>query len=256
MKIASWNVNSLRIRLPQIMDWLEAQQPDILGLQETKTPDAEFPVQAFAEAGWQVVFSGQKAYNGVAFISKQAPADCLSDPPGWDDPQRRILAASFGDLRVVDLYIPNGSEVGSDKYAYKLDWLEKMRVFLREELARYPRLAVLGDFNIAPEDRDAHDPDAWRGKILCSEPERAAFQAWLDLGLSDAFRLFEQAEASFSWWDYRAAGFRRNMGLRIDHILLSDALKAECSACSIDKAPRGLERPSDHAPVWASFGAA
>ncbi len=248
-KIATWNVNSLRVRLPHVQEWLTRVQPAVLALQETKTADPEFPAAAFSELGYQVNYSGQKTYNGVAIISREPAVDVITDPPGLDDPQRRILAASFGDLRVIDLYVPNGSEVGSEKYAYKLDWLVKMTEFLRGELARHPRLIVLGDFNIAPEDRDVHDPEAWREKILCSTAERQAFQGFLDLGLSDAFRLFEQAEASFSWWDYRAAGFRRNLGLRIDHILVSAALRPCCRACSIDKEPRKLERPSDHAPV-------
>jgi exodeoxyribonuclease-3 len=257
MRIASWNVNSLRVRLPQVLDWLATQAPDILGVQETKMPDADFPVQAFEAAGYKVAFSGQKAYNGVALLGKATLADCLTDPPGLDDPQRRVLAASFGALRVINLYVPNGGEVGSEKYAYKLDWLQKIRAFIRDESARHAELAVLGDFNIAPEDRDVHDPEAWRDKILCSGPEREAFRGLLlELGLSDAFRLFEQEERSFSWWDYRAAGFRRNLGLRIDHILLSESLRVRCCACAIDKAPRRLERPSDHAPVWAEIRAA
>lgn len=254
MKIASWNVNSLRVRLPQVLDWLAQEQPDLLAVQETKAVDADFPAAALAEAGYQAVFSGQKTYNGVAIISKQGVADVITDLPNLQDPQRRILAATYGGTRIIDLYVPNGSEVGSEKYAYKLDWLDKIQAFVRDELTRHPRLIVLGDFNIAPEDRDVHDPEAWRGKILCSEPERQAFQGLQALGLSDAFRLFEQEEASFSWWDYRAAGFRRNMGLRIDHILVSAALRAECRSCRIDKAPRKLERPSDHAPVVAEFG--
>lgn len=248
-KIATWNVNSLRVRLPHVLEWLTRIQPDVLALQETKTADPEFPAAAFSELGYQVAYSGQKTYNGVAIISREPPVDVVTDPPDLEDPQRRILAASFGDLRVINLYVPNGSEVGSEKYAYKLDWLGKMTEFLRGELAHHPRMIVLGDFNIAPEDRDVHDPELWREKILCSTAERRAFEGFLDLGLSDAFRLFEQAEASFSWWDYRAAGFRRNLGLRIDHILISAALRPCCRACSIDKEPRKLERPSDHAPV-------
>jgi len=254
IKIASWNVNSLRVRLPQVLDWLGREQPDLLAVQETKTVDADFPAAALAEAGYQAVFSGQKTYNGVALVSRGAVEAVVADPPDWQDPQRRILAATCGGVRVVNLYVPNGSEVGSDKYAYKLDWLDKIQAFVKDELARHPRLVVLGDFNIAPEDRDVHDPEAWRGKILCSPPERSAFQRLLELGLSDAFRLFEQEEASFSWWDYRAAGFRRNIGLRIDHILVSQDLRDECRACRIDKSPRKLERPSDHAPVVAEFG--
>ncbi|MDD5034977.1 MAG: exodeoxyribonuclease III [Methylococcaceae bacterium] len=253
MKIATWNVNSLRVRLPQVLDWMNREQPDILAFQETKTVDEDFPREAFEQAGYRAVFSGQKTYNGVALIGKLAASDCLTDPPNLDDPQRRILAASFGEWRIIDLYVPNGSEVGSDKYAYKLDWLGKIRDFIGAELSRHPRLVVLGDFNIAPQDCDVHDPEAWRGKILCSDAEREAFQALLGLGLSDAFRLFEQEPASFSWWDYRAAGFRRNLGLRIDHILISSALREECLSCRIDKEPRKLERPSDHAPVVVEF---
>ena len=253
MKIATWNVNSLRVRLPQVLDWLARMQPDVLALQETKTVDADFPADELAAAGYHALFSGQKTYNGVAVLSRAALADPVTDLPGLDDPQRRILAVSAGSVRVVDLYIPNGSEVGSDKYAYKLDWLDKVRGWLREELARHPRLVVLGDFNIAPEDRDVHDPDAWRDKILCSVPEREAFRAMLDLGLCDAFRGFEQPERSFTWWDYRINGFRRNLGLRIDHILVSPELHPHCLACHIDRTPRGWERPSDHAPVVAEF---
>jgi len=253
MKIATWNVNSLRVRLPQVLAWLERVQPDILALQETKTTDPEFPAQALEEAGYRVVFSGQKTYNGVALLSREQAEDCLTDPGNLDDPQRRILAGTVGGIRVIDLYVPNGSEVGSEKYAYKLDWLAKIRAFIGQEMARHRQLVVLGDFNIAPEDRDVHDPEAWRDKILCSTAERQALRELAELGLSDAFRLFEQAEASFSWWDYRAAGFRRNLGLRIDLILISEELKGACSGCWIDKEPRALERPSDHAPVVAEF---
>ncbi|QSA96101.1 exodeoxyribonuclease III [Methylococcus sp. EFPC2] len=253
MKIATWNVNSLRVRLPQALDWLASAQPDILALQETKTVDDDFPAEALSQAGYHVVFSGQKTYNGVAILSRAPAADVLTDVPGLDDPQRRILVATYGNLRVIDLYVPNGSEVGSDKYAYKLDWLAKMRNFIAAELSRHEHVVVLGDFNIAPDDRDVYDPDAWREKILCSTPERDALKELLGLGLSDAFRLFEQSEASYSWWDYRAAGFRRNLGLRIDLILASPALRQACRRCWIDKEPRKLERPSDHAPVVAEF---
>ena len=256
MKIATWNVNSLRVRLPHVLDWLAKEQPDLLALQETKTVDADFPLAALEQAGYQAVFSGQKTYNGVALVSNGAVVDVVADPPGLQDPQRRILAGTCAGVRIIDLYVPNGSEVGSEKYAYKLDWLGKVQAFIAAELSRHPRLVVLGDFNIAPEDRDVHDPAAWQGKILCSAPERLAFQSLLALGLSDAFRLFDQEEASFSWWDYRAAGFRRNLGLRIDHILVSAALRDECRSCRIDKEPRKLERPSDHAPVITEFSMA
>lgn len=255
MKIASWNVNSLRVRLPHVEQWLAAVQPDILALQETKTVDENFPQQAIVDAGYHVVFSGQKTYNGVAILSKLPAEDVVTDIPDLDDPQRRILAATIGDVRVVNLYVVNGSEVGSEKYAYKLDWLAKVTAWLTEQAKQYPKLIVLGDFNIAPDDRDVHDPAKWQDKILCSEPERAALQGLYDLGLSDTFRLFEQAESSFSWWDYRAAGFRRNRGLRIDLVLASQALTACCTTSVIDREPRAWEKPSDHAPVWAEFDA-
>ncbi|AAU90862.1 exodeoxyribonuclease III [Methylococcus capsulatus str. Bath] len=253
MKIATWNVNSLRVRLPQVLDWLDSVQPGVLAVQETKLTDDAFPVEALRAVGYHAVYSGQKTYNGVAVLSKAPVEDVLTDPPNLDDPQRRILAVTAGPLRIINLYVPNGSEVGSDKYAYKLDWLAKVRDFIAEEMAAHPHTVVLGDFNIAPEDRDVHDPESWREKILCSTPERDAFRAWAGLGLSDLFRRFEQPEGSFSWWDYRAAGFRRNLGLRIDHILASLPLAGRCTACSIDKTPRSLERPSDHAPVIAEF---
>lgn len=252
-KIATWNVNSLKVRLPHVLDWLAREAPDVLALQETKTEDVNFPGAALEEAGYHVVFSGQKTYNGVALVTRLPAADPVTDLPGFDDPQRRILAATVGGWRIVDLYVPNGSEVGSDKYAYKLDWFARVQDWLRDELARHPQLVVLGDFNIAPEDRDVHDPDAWRDKILCSAPERQAFQMWLSLGLEDAYRRFDQPDKSFSWWDYRMNGFRRNLGLRIDHILVSPALAERCRACRIDVEPRRLERPSDHAPVIAEF---
>lgn len=256
LRIASWNVNSLKVRLPQVLDWLAAQQPDVLGLQETKTVDADFPAEALRAAGYSVAYSGQKTYNGVALLSRGPATDVITDLPGLDDPQRRVLGATVGGLRVLNLYVPNGQEVGTDKYVYKLGWLERLAALLEGELARHAKVAVIGDFNIAPEDRDVHDPEAWRGRILCSDPERAAFRRLLDLGLRDSFRLFEQPPATFSWWDYRAAGFRRNLGLRIDHILVSAALAQACRASSIDVEPRRLERPSDHAPAVAEFDCA
>jgi len=252
-KIATWNVNSLKVRLPQVLDWLAQNQPDVLALQETKLTDADFPTLDIASAGYQSTFAGQKTYNGVAILSRLPASDIVTNLPEMDDPQRRVLGATIGELRVLNLYIPNGQSVGSDKYAYKLAWLGKLTSWLEAERMRYPRLVVLGDFNIAPEDRDTYDPAAWAGQVLCSEPERAAFQRLLDLGLKDAFRLFPQDEHSFSWWDYRAAAFRRNLGLRIDHILISPALATDCAACRVDKAPRRWERPSDHAPVIAEF---
>ncbi|HCK80724.1 MAG TPA: exodeoxyribonuclease III [Candidatus Competibacteraceae bacterium] len=253
MKIATWNVNSLNVRLPQVLDWLRVEQPDLLALQETKLTDADFPMPDIANAGYRAVFSGQKTYNGVAVLSRLPAADLVVDLPGSDDPQRRVLGASIGGVRVLNLYVPNGQAVGSEKYAYKLAWLKQLALWTEQELIQYPRLVVLGDFNIAPEDRDVHDPIAWTGQILCSEPERNAFRRLLQLGLQDSFRLFPQEPNTFSWWDYRAAAFRRNMGLRIDHILASPALAAVCTTCRVDKTPRRLERPSDHAPVIAEF---
>jgi len=252
-KIATWNVNSLRVRLPQVLDWLQAQQPDVLALQETKTPDEEFPLADFEAIGYHAAFAGQRTYNGVALLSRLPATEQITDLPGLDDPQRRVLGATLGRLRTLNLYVPNGQTVGADKYLYKLDWLDKLADYLGTQLSSHPEYIVLGDFNIAPEDRDVYDPAAWAGKVLCSEPERAALRRLLTLGLHDAFRLFEQPEGSFSWWDYRAAAFRRNWGLRIDLILISPALAENCTACWVDKAPRRLERPSDHTPVVAEF---
>ncbi|MDE2090245.1 MAG: exodeoxyribonuclease III [Gammaproteobacteria bacterium] len=253
MKIATWNVNSLRVRLPQVLDWLAAERPDILALQETKLVDEEFPMTDIQAAGYQAVYAGQKTYNGVALLSRGPAREVVKDLPDLDDHQRRVLAASYDSLRVINLYVPNGESVGSDKYAYKLRWLERLTDYVEHQLALYPRLVIMGDFNIAPEERDVHDPKAWQGRVLFSEPERAALRGLIDLGLCDAFRLFEQGAGHFSWWDYRMAAFRRNLGLRIDHILASTALCKFCTACRIDKAPRALERPSDHAPVVAEF---
>lgn len=249
MKLATWNVNSLKVRLPHVLDWLATNQPDVLCLQETKLEDAHFPVAELTAAGYRSIFSGQKAYNGVALLSKTGGVDVVSAIPGFADEQKRVLAATYGDMRVICAYFPNGQSVDSDKYQYKLGWLQALTDWLREELQQYPKLALLGDYNIAPEDRDVHDPAAWEGNVLVSPKERAAFTELTGLGLQDAFRLFEQAENSFTWWDYRMAAFRRNLGLRIDHILLSPPLAQTCQACWIDKAPRRLERPSDHAPV-------
>jgi exodeoxyribonuclease-3 len=251
MKLATWNVNSLKVRLPQVIDWLAANQPDALCLQETKTADDGFPFAELEAAGYRAAHNGQKTYNGVAILYRGGASDITRDIPGFPDEQKRVVALTLGETRIVSAYMPNGQEVGSDKYAYKLAWFAALAAWLGEELARWPRLALLGDFNVAPEDRDVHDPAAWRERILCSTPEREAFRRLLALGLADAFRLFEQPERSFSWWDYRAMGFRRNQGLRIDHILLAPALAAGCRSCTIDKAPRTLERPSDHAPVVA-----
>ena len=249
MKIASWNVNSLKVRLPQLTQWMADTQPDIVALQETKLEDAKFPLDELAAAGYRAVFSGQKTYNGVAIVARDTPTDVVTDIPGLDDPQRRILAATIGELRVVNLYVVNGKAVGDPKYAYKLDWLAKVREFLAREHERHPNLVVLGDFNIAPEDRDVYDPVAWGEEVLCSPPERAALRAITGLGLHDSFRLFEQGGEHYSWWDYRQGAFRRNLGVRIDLILLADALRATARAAAIDRAPRRWERPSDHTPV-------
>ena len=253
MKIATWNVNSLRVRLPHVEEWLTQHRPDVLALQETKMTDDQFPADALKALGYQVLFSGQKTYNGVAIISREQGRDVITELAGMDDPARRVLAATFGDLRLINLYVPNGQRLDSDKYEYKMRWLEALHAQLERELTRHDHVAVLGDFNIAPEDRDVHDPAAWEGDVLCSPRERAALAGLLELGLRDVFRLFDQPAKSYSWWDYRAAAFRRNNGLRIDLILASTALSARCTASEIDVAPRRLERPSDHTPVLATF---
>lgn len=253
MQIASWNVNSLRVRLDQVLEWLRGCPVDVLGLQETKIVDSDFPLEQLSSAGYRVVYTGQRSYNGVAIISRHEASDVVKDLPGAEDPQRRFLAASYDGVRVINLYVPNGQVVGSEKFAYKLEWLRHLRAFLEDELRRYPELLVIGDFNIAPEDRDVHDPAAWEGSVLVSEPERKALGAVLELGLEDAFRLFDQPAQTFSWWDYRAAAFRRNRGLRIDLILASAVLAKHCVSSRIDSQPRGWPRPSDHAPVLAEF---
>ena len=253
MKLATWNVNSLNVRLPHVMNWLWENPTDVLCLQETKLTDDKFPASIIEAAGYHVVYSGQKTYNGVAIISKLPITDVVKNNPLFDDPQQRILAATIDGVRVVCAYVPNGQSVGSEKYEYKLGWLAAFHDWIKQEAALHPQLAVVGDYNIAPEDRDVHDPAAWEGLVHVSEKERAALARLLDIGLTDSYRLFEQPEKSFSWWDYRGLGFRLNKGLRIDHILLSPALVARCSACVIDRAPRKLEQPSDHAPVIATL---
>lgn len=253
MRIATWNVNSLNVRLPQVLEWCRTAQPDVLALQETKLEDAKFPVAALEEAGYRSAFSGQKTYNGVAILARGDLRDVQHGIAGFEDPQKRILAATVGGVRIVNLYVVNGQSVGSEKYAYKLDWLAKVTAFLAEEIRRHPRLVVLGDFNIAPDDRDVHDPVAWHEQILCSTPEREALKRMLDLGLADSFRLFNDEAGHFSWWDYRQAAFRRNLGLRIDLILVSEALRAALSAAAIDRAPRAWERASDHTPATVEF---
>jgi exodeoxyribonuclease-3 len=254
MRIATWNVNSLKVRLPHVLAWLTEHKPDVLCVQETKTEDVNFPAQAVADAGYTVLYSGQKTYNGVALLSRVAGRDVTAGIPGFEDPQKRVLAATYGDTRVICIYVPNGESVESDKYQYKLKWLAALTDWLRGELRQYPKLALLGDYNIAPEDRDVWDPAVWQGKVLFSAPERAALATLLALGLKDSFRLFEQPERSFTWWDYRMNAFRRKQGLRIDHILLSEPLAKNCIACTVDIEPRKLERPSDHAPVFADIG--
>jgi exodeoxyribonuclease-3 len=249
MKIATWNVNSLAVRLPQVLDWLAANQPDVLCLQETKLTDDKFTHAEFKEAGYESQWFGQKTYNGVALLSKAPAVDVSKNIFGFEDEQARVIAGTVGEVRMIGAYFPNGQEPGSEKFAYKMKWLDALREWVRGELAKHPKLALLGDFNIAPEDRDVCDPVAWAGQIHCTPEEREHFGQLVGLGLHDAFRLFEQAPKLYSWWDYRMLAFRRNQGLRIDHILVSEALKPRVKACHIDKLPRKNERPSDHAPV-------
>ena len=252
-RIATWNVNSLRVRLPHVLQWLDDNKPDVLALQETKSTNENFPVDEIKEAGYEVLYSGQKTYNGVATLSIKPMADPITSFPDFDDTQKRILCSTIDNITVLNLYIPNGSEVNSDKYNYKLDWLESLQSFVDMLLANNKQLILLGDFNIAPEDRDVHDPIEWQGNVLVSEPEREHFHRLTGKHLQDTFRLFDQEEQSFSWWDYRSAAFQRNRGLRIDHILASEALAKHCTRCYIDKSPRALDRPSDHTPVVAEF---
>ncbi len=257
MKLATWNVNSLKVRLPQVLDWMASAQPDFLCLQELKLDQDKFPLEAIREAGYEAVWSGQKTYNGVAILSKLPALDVVTDIPEFEDPQRRVIAATYetelGALRLIDVYCPNGQSLESDKYQYKLAWFDHLSQWLSDEMEQYNQLAILGDYNIAPTDEDVHDPKRWKNQVLVSEPERAAFKRLIDLGLSDSFRMFEQPEKSFSWWDYRLNAFKRNAGLRIDHVLLSQALATRCQACVIDKEPRGNEQPSDHTPVVATI---
>jgi exodeoxyribonuclease-3 len=249
MKIATWNVNSLGVRLPQLLDWLAANPVDAIVLQELKLTDDKFPHAELAAAGYQAQCFGQRTYNGVALLTRTPVADVVRNIPGFADEQARVIAGTVGDVRVIGGYFPNGQAPDSDKFVYKMAWLEALRAWVGAELAAHPRLVLLGDFNIAPEDRDVHDPVAWAGQIHCTGEERAHFRALLALGLRDAFRMFEQPPKSWSWWDYRNLAFRKNQGLRIDHVLVSAALEPAVAACVIDKAPRRNERPSDHAPV-------
>ena len=253
MKIASWNVNSLKVRLAHLEEWLAVAQPDVVALQEIKMETDKFPHAAIRALGYEAVVSGQKTYNGVAILARTSPTDVVTAIPGYTDEQRRVIAATIGDLRIVNLYVVNGQEVGADKYRYKLEWLAAVTDWLRDELARHPKTVVLGDFNVAPDDRDVHDPEAWFGKVLCSPPERAALRGICDLGFSDSFRLKEDSAGHYSWWDYRQAAFRRNLGLRIDLVLISAALRESLAGAGIDRAPRTWEQASDHAPVWISL---
>lgn len=253
VKFATWNVNSIRARLDHIGRWLTHSAVDVLAVQETKVQDTDFPKEEILGLGYNVLFNGQKSYNGVAVLSREPATEVHTSIPGFDDGQRRVLGVELPTLYLLNLYVPNGSEVGSEKYAYKLEWLDALRAWLVELAQQFEHLVVVGDFNIAPEDRDVHDPDAWRGKVLCSEPERARLVALTNLGFQDTFRRFEQPEASFSWWDYRSGAFRRNHGVRIDLILASPSLADRCSGCVIDSKPRAWDKPSDHAPVIATF---
>ncbi|AWH23286.1 exodeoxyribonuclease III [Stenotrophomonas sp. ZAC14D2_NAIMI4_6] len=255
MKIASWNVNSLNVRLPHLEQWLKDFGPDIVGIQETKLEDHRFPEAALIAAGYRSVFAGQKTYNGVALLSREPAQDVQIGIPGFEDEQKRVIAGTFGDLRVINLYVVNGQDIGTDKYDYKLRWLEAVHAWIAQELQRHPKLIVMGDFNIAPDARDVHDPEVWNeNHILTSTAERGALSKLLQLGLHDGFRLHNDEAGVFSWWDYRAAGFRRNLGLRIDLTLVSDALKGSAVASGIDREPRTWERPSDHAPAWVELG--
>jgi exodeoxyribonuclease-3 len=253
MLVATWNVNSLRVRLPQLGTWLGSSPADVVALQELKLPDEEFPHAEVRALGFEAACSGQKTYNGVAILSRATLTGVVRGIPGFEDPQRRVLAASIGGTRVINAYVPNGQSVGSEKYAYKLRWFDAFSRYVATELERHPQLLVVGDFNVAPEDRDVHDPAAWEGQVHVSPAERAALGRLIALGLKDSFRLFEQPVGTFSWWDYRAGAFRRNHGLRIDLILASPALAARCVSCHIEREPRTWERPSDHAPVVARF---
>jgi len=253
MIVATWNVNSLKVRLAHVADWSRQQAPDVICLQETKTVDEQFPVEQIDALGFNACYFGQKTYNGVAILARSEIHDVIYGIPGYDDPQRRVLSATVNGVRIINVYVPNGQSVGSYKYDYKMAWFGHLNKFVENQLTRYRKLTIVGDFNIAPADADVHDPEVWRGKILCSDAERQQFESLIALGLSDAFRLFDQPERSFSWWDYRAAGFRRDLGLRIDHILVSEILQNLCTRCVIDKVPRKWERPSDHTPVFAEF---
>ena len=254
MKLATWNVNSLAVRLPQLLDWLNQHQPDAICLQETKLTDDKFPSTELAAAGYRSEWFGQKTYNGVALLTRDAASEVVKNIPGFDDPQARVITGSVAGIRLIGAYVPNGQAPGTDKFDYKMRWLSALREWVAAELSQHPKLVLVGDYNIAPEDRDVYDPVAWAGQILCTPEERAHFRGLIEIGLHDAFRLFDQPPKSWSWWDYRMLAFRKNQGLRIDHILVSEALKTRVTACTIDKLPRKNERPSDHAPVVVELG--
>jgi len=256
LRIATWNVNSLRVRLDQVLAWLDAQRPDVLALQEIKLSDEQFPVAEIEEHGYHSVYAGQKTYNGVALLARRRPEAVRREVPGLDDPQKRFIAATIEGVRIVNLYVVNGQAVGSEKYAYKLRWLDAVHAYLVKEVEAGRPLVVLGDFNIAPEDRDVYDPQAWRERILCSTPEREALARLLATGLEDTYRRLDTESGGYTWWDYRAAGFRRDHGMRIDLILASRALADRCTRCTVDREPRRAERPSDHAPLIAEFSTA
>src|SRR6056297_3015991 len=253
MKITSWNVNSLKVRLDQVLEWINTNQPDVLGLQETKLKNENFPVETIEAAGYNCAFSGQATYNGVALLSREPAEDVVAEIPGFEDPHRRVIAGTFNGVRVINLYVVNGKAVGDEKYEWKLQWLEAVTRWIAEETKTHDKLVVVGDFNIAPQDRDVHDPEAWQEKILCSTPERTALENMMTLGLTDTYRLFDQPERVYSWYDYRQMAFRRKMGLRIDLVLASKPMAEKCTASDIDLEPRRNERPSDHAPVSAVF---
>lgn len=253
MKIVSWNVNSLKVRLEHVLNWCNDNQPDVLALQETKLTDENFPEAEIKAAGFHVVFAGQPTYNGVAIISSSPATDIITDIEGLDDPQRRIMAATIDDVRIINLYVVNGSEPDSEKYAYKMHWLEQVTQFISQQVEEYDNVVVLGDFNIAPDERDVYDPIYWKDKILCTDKERDKLNGILDLGFDDSFRLLHNDAGHYSWWDYRMAGFQRNLGLRIDLILTNEPMSEMLTSAYIDKQPRTWERPSDHTPVIAEF---
>lgn len=249
MQIATWNVNSLKVRLPQVIEWLQQTKCDVLTLQELKLDNDNFPAMAFAEIGYNYVFNGQKTYNGVAIVAKQVITDVVYDIPSFDDVQKRVISATIGGIRVICVYVVNGESLESDKYQYKLGWLQHLENYVKDSLTKHQDIALLGDFNIAPQDIDMYDPIAWKDQVLCSLPERSAWNRLINLGLHDSFRIFNQEERQYTWWDYRNFAFRRKMGLRIDHILVSESLKSRAKSCEIDINPRKNERPSDHTPL-------